>query len=280
MYSRALFVAALACVAFPVSAQRYRWGNNAPGAETCRDIWHRYGRFGESDPDAVYCEVRTIGTLGSRGPVRAQGGQNGGVQVVGESRTDVLVQLVVQAQARSVDEARALAKDVSVDLSARTLEADHIGQFGRGRRVSAVLLLTTPRSTDLNVSVHNGPLTVRRVAGSMDLSALNGPISMVDVGGDVRARTQNGPLSITLSGTRWEGTGLDAQAQNGPLSLAIPRTYNAELETGTTNGPMDTEYPITVNRFDGHRIRTTLGTGGPRIRATTENGPLSLNVAR
>ena len=273
---------ALATVTTSAHAQKHRsssWLENADGAETCRDIWDKYGSYGNSDADAVYCEIRNVGSLNQKS-LRAEAGENGGVMVRGEARSDVMVQLVIQAQARTVDDARRLAKDVSIDLSARTLHPENVGSFGRGRRVAAVVVLTTPRNIDLSLSARNGPLSVARVNGALDLETVNGPLDLSDIGGDVHARTTNGPLSIHLTGTRWDGAGLDASAQNGPLSLAIPRNYSAELETGTSNGPMDTDYPITVTRFDGKRIRTTLGSGGPRIRATTENGPMSLHMSR
>jgi hypothetical protein len=59
--------------------------------------------------------------------------------------------------------------------------------------------------------------------------------------------------------------------------LTVPEHYSARLETGTVNGPIDVDIPITITgRFTGKRITTTLGNGGPPIRAVTTNGPLSV----
>ncbi|MFN2570147.1 MAG: DUF4097 family beta strand repeat-containing protein, partial [Gemmatimonadales bacterium] len=123
---------------------------------------------------------------------------------------------------------------------------------------------------------------VDAVAGSMDLTTQNGPLSLSGVGGDVHARAQNGPLTIDLTGTRWEGTGLDAETQNGPADLRIPETYNAKIEFGTINGPMDVDFPITVtlNGRIRDRISTTLGSGGPPIRVVTTNGPMMVRRNR
>jgi len=114
----------------------------------------------------------------------------------------------------------------------------------------------------------------------MQLDVQNGPLSLQHVGGDVRARAQNGPLHVELAGTRWEGAGLDASTQNGPLVIEIPEDYNAELETGTVNGPMEIGFPVTVQgRIGGggnRRLTTRLGQGGPPIRAVTTNGPAVL----
>ncbi|HMG17788.1 MAG TPA: hypothetical protein VK573_03605, partial [Gemmatimonadales bacterium] len=108
------------------------------------------------------------------------------------------------------------------------------------------------------------------------------PLSLSGVGGEVRARAQNGPLTIELMGARWEGTGLDAETQNGPADLRIPENYNAKVEFGTVNGPMDVGFPMTVT-LSGRirdRINTTLGSGGAPIRVVTTNGPMTVRRQR
>jgi DUF4097 and DUF4098 domain-containing protein YvlB len=129
----------------------------------------------------------------------------------------------------------------------------------------------------VRAETQNGPIGLTEVEGNIDVRAVNGPISLRELGGDVRARAQNGPISVRLGGTRWRGTGLDAETQNGPMVLYVPEGYNAQLETGTTNGPMSIGFPIMVmGRGLEKRITTTLGDGGPPIRARTQNGPLTI----
>src|SRR5690606_23477122 len=92
-----------------------------------------------------------------------------------------------------------------------------------------------------------------------------------------RARTQNGPLTVRLTGSTWSGAGLDAEASNGPVTLYVPDGYSANLETGTINGPLSSDVPLTITRL-GRRshIDTVLGSGGPRVRVVTTNGPVSI----
>jgi hypothetical protein len=51
------------------------------------------------------------------------------------------------------------------------------------------------------------------------------------------------------------------------------------LQTGTVNGPFTTEVPLMVTSLGrrSQRIDTTLGRGGPTIRAVTTNGPVSIS---
>jgi DUF4097 and DUF4098 domain-containing protein YvlB len=75
-----------------------------------------------------------------------------------------------------------------------------------------------------------------------------------------------------LSGTTWQGEGLDLQTTNGGATVNVPRGYNAQLETGTTNGGMEVDFPITVRGRLTRRISTQLGSGGPTVRVVTTNG--------
>ena len=58
--------------------------------------------------------------------------------------------------------------------------------------------------------------------------------------------------------------------------MTVPESYSAELETGTTNGRVNIDFPVTVQgRFD-RRLNTTLGSGGAKVRAITTNGGVTI----
>ena len=130
----------------------------------------------------------------------------------------------------------------------------------------------------LEVSTVNGAISLEGVTGPVVLNTVNGGIRLTEVAGDVHAETTNGGVSATLSGTTWQGAGLDLRTTNGGVTLEIPRGYNARLETGTTNGGFSTDFPITIQGSLGRRITTTLGKGGPMIRATTVNGGVRIRA--
>src|SRR5262249_1124750 len=131
-----------------------------------------------------------------------------------------------------------------------------------------------PRQTDLHVSTHNGGISVEDMDARLDLGAMNGGIALRSVSGDVKGETTNGPLNVDLDGDRWQGAGLDLPPTNAPVNIGIPRGYSAKLETGTVNGGMRVDFPITLQGTIGRRITTQLGNGGPPIRAVTTNGPV------
>lgn len=206
---------------------------------------------------------------------------NGGVEVVGWDKDSISVATLVQASAATVEDAQALAREVRTEISAGTIRVTGPSS-GHRQSWSGQLILRVPRKTDISAESTNGPISVEGVTGTIDLRAQNGPVSLSDVAGDVRARVQNGPLSVTLTGSKWDGRGLDAESINGPVDLALPENYNAELETGTVNGPYDLAMPLTVT-LKGNirdRIHSTLGKGGAPVRVVTTNGPLTIRRAR
>jgi DUF4097 and DUF4098 domain-containing protein YvlB len=71
---------------------------------------------------------------------------------------------------------------------------------------------------------------------------------------------------------RWDGSGLDVQTTNGGVVLDLPRSYNAHLETGTVNGSVDLQIPLTVQGRLNRRVEADLGSGGAPIRVVTTNG--------
>ncbi|HTI04683.1 MAG TPA: DUF4097 family beta strand repeat-containing protein [Gemmatimonadales bacterium] len=249
-------------------------------AQDSDDEWlancHRHD-WGDWDSRARHCEIRETGMKPGRGPLSVEPGMNGGVEIQGWDTDSIAVTARIQVNAHSSEDAEAIARDIKIEASGSTIRAiGGSGALGRHQHWSVEFIVMVPRHTDLTLSTENGPLSVEDVSGQMDLQTLNGPLSLSGVGGNVHASAQNGPLTVRLQGSRWEGTGLDAETQNGPADLRIPDDYNAKIEFGTVNGPMDVGFPMTVT-ISGRvkdRISTTLGSGGPPIRVVTTNGPM------
>jgi hypothetical protein len=263
---------AVAALTFPIAAVRAQ-DTDDEWLDDCRhDSWR--------DSRVKHCEIRETGL---KGPVRGGAltvdpGMNGGVDIIGWDRDSVAVTARIQVNARTADDAEAIARDIRIEAAGRTVRAVGPSPTGRRQSWSVSFIVYVPRRTDLSLATENGPLSVHEVSGQMDLSTHNGPLSLVGVGGNVRARAQNGPLLVKLAGARWDGAGLDAETMNGPAVLKIPEGYNAKLDFGTVNGPMDVGFPlmVTINGRVTDRISTTLGTGGPPVRVVTTNGPMSV----
>lgn len=271
---RTRLVAVVALLLFPaLPSLLHAQDSDDEWLANCRRDW------GDWDQHARHCEIRETGMKPARGPLSVEPGMNGGVEIMGWDTDSIAITARIQVNAHSAEDADAIARDIKIDASGATIRATGgSGLTGRHQNWSVVFIVMVPRHTDLTLSTVNGPLMVRNVSGQMNLATENGPLSLSGVGGDVHASAQNGPLSVRLQGSRWDGAGLDAETQNGPADLRIPDDYNAKIEFGTVNGPMDVGFPMTVT-ISGRvkdRISTTLGNGGPPIRVVTTNGPMTV----
>jgi len=232
----------------------------------------RCERWNQGNDREQVCEER-VARIAAPRLLSVDGRENGGVEVRAWDGGGVEIRQRIQAWAPSRGEAQQVARQVRVHTDGGTIYADGPRSERRsGYAVSYVILV--PRRTDLRVETHNGPVAINGVTGRMQLSAVNGPLALKDLGGDVHARAQNGPLTVRLAGSRWSGQGLDAETTNGPVTLSVPSGYAATLTTGTVNGPMNVDFPVTVQGRFPRQFTTELSGGGAPIRVVTTNGPV------
>ncbi len=217
-----------------------------------------------------FCEVREM-TLSADDVLRVDGGQNGGVKVIGWEENEVLVRARVWAKARSDGDAEALADAVEVTDAGGRIRAEG-PRTGRRESWGVSFEIYTPHDSDLELEANNGGISISDVRGQIEFRTQNGGVHLEGVGGDVRGRTQNGGLKVELEGDSWDGAALDVETQNGGVTIDVPQGYSAEFETGTVNGGIDLAFPITVSGRLRSNIRTTLGDGGPLVRVKTTNG--------
>lgn len=222
-----------------------------------------------------FCEVRE--STMPAGPLNVDAGNNGGISIEGWDRNEIRVRAVVQASAPSASEARALAGQVQVQAGGGRVYATGPDSTRR-EWWSVSYKINVPSKNDLDLRASNGGITILGVSGNMRFDTTNGGVKLQDVGGRVNGATRNGGLNVTLSGNRWEGEGLDVETSNGGVTVTIPDGYNAELETRTVNGGLRIDFPITVQgELTSRRgLSTTLGSGGPLIRARTTNGGVTI----
>ncbi len=241
------------------------------GAGNPNDPWCRDSDGGDR---GRYCEVREQ-TLPARSSLAVDAGRNGGVSVKAWDRNQVLVRAKVQAWARTDEDARDLARDVTVRTDG-TIQADG-PETERRTGWSVSYEISVPRDTDLRLEAHNGGIGIEGVHGSLRFETVNGGVYLTSVAGDVQGETRNGGLHVELGGDRWDGPGLDVQTTNGGVHLQVPDRYSAHLVTGTVNGGLRIDFPIMVQGMIRHRIETDLGKGGATIRLTTRNGGVTIS---
>ena len=242
------------------------------GSLSCRDgDW-----FG--DRLASFCEIREQTIAPTGGQLSIDGRQNGGVSVKGWDQNQVLVRARLQTGAPSNNEAEQLAQQVRIETASGKIFASG-PENRRDSQWSVSYEVFVPRRSDLSIETHNGGISISEVSGRLDFTALNGGVVLRRVGGTVRGSTTNGGLVIDLSGSRWEGETLDVRTTNGGIVMNVPENYSAFIQTGTVNGSLSVDFPVTVQGRITKELAFNVGSGGATVKAMTTNGGVRIRKA-
>jgi hypothetical protein len=235
-----------------------------------------------------------LGGSGARS-LHVDASRNGGVYVIGSDVSTF-----------SVKACKAIAPNGSMSSIRVGLRGDTTYAEGPDDADWVVYyIVTAPRRGDVQLSAHNGPISVRDMTGgsitarvengpialkndggTIDAEATNGPVSFWGDSGTVKLRAQNGPVSVHLAGSYWVTGSLDASTQNGPLSLRLPAGYRSGVVVDSDgHGPVSCSADVCRAAMRAHPSDDSdddwprhlqLGSGPATVHLATVNGPLSI----
>lgn len=217
------------------------------------------------------CEIREQTLALSGSTISIDGRQNGGVTVKGWDTNSILVRARVHVAAPTDGEAVGLAGMIRIETGGAKIYANG-PESRKGYNWDVNYEVFVPRRADVEVETHNGGIVISEVSGRIDFTAMNGGVVLRRIGGTVRGSTTNGGLVIDLAGDHWEGETLDVRTTNGGVVMTVPETYSARLETGTVNGSISVDFPVTVQGRITKELAVNLGSGGATVKAVTTNG--------
>jgi DUF4097 and DUF4098 domain-containing protein YvlB len=209
-------------------------------------------------------------------PLEIDARPNGGIRVRGWDRGDALVRATVVGYADTDAAARRIVSAVMVRTAGGFVHAEG-PERSRDEQWQVGFELDVPHAAMLTLTTTNGWISVDDYRGEAKFHAINGGVTLRNVGGDIRGETTNGGVSVDLAGDYWDGTGLDVQTHNGGIRISMPRDYSAALDVGTAHGRVSIDFPVTVQgAIISRHLETVLGSGGPKLRAITTNGGVSI----
>ena len=235
-----------------------------------------------ADKPPSISELREV-TIPPDGTLTVDGLRNGGIWVKGEERSDILVRACVQSRGKTIESAKRLASGIRINTSG-TIKAENPDVDSDW---SVSFDIRVPRSTNVDLTVENGGISITRVDGLAKFEVTNGGVFLNDVSGSFKGRTLNGGLFVRLSGTGWKGSGLDVISTNGGVNIDMPEKYAAHVEIGTLNGRFDSDFPgLKLAGIDGSEkqqikvVKTDINGGGPTVRLVTSNGGVRIGTAK
>ncbi len=265
-----LFAASL-CLTSAIFAQKEKEKHKDKGPLSCSDNWY-------SDRLVDHCEIKEQTVPARGGPIEVDARKNGGISITGWDRGEILVRARIQAAATSQAEADELAKQITIETAGGRISASGPATQ-RDYQWNVSYEIFVPQRSDLSLQTYNGGISVADVHGRIEFNATNGGVVLKRIGGSVHGGTTNGGLHVELTGDRWDGEELDVKTTNGGIDMAVPENYSAHLETGTVNGNLSIDFPVTVQGRITRELAVNLGSGGPTVRAMTTNGGIRIKRA-
>ncbi len=295
-----LTLAALAFSSAPVRAEHERnhsehtrdhsmTVDGGDGAGSCAALHVRFGSLETARAE----ETISISRAQAKGLVLSSS-RRGGVTVRGGDANAFTVTACKVAGGDEVGEAAALLPKIAVKNTGGRISVEGPDEGAW----AGFLIVTAPRDADFSIEAvngpvsasdlsgtiairtSNGPVSLSGLSGTLNVDADNGPVTLRQASGDVRIRAANGPVSVVLSGSRWEGKGLDAGSKNGPLTLEMPDEYASSVRVETsTHSPLSCRAAACerAHREDGSRSRLIeFGGSDAVVRLSTVNGPVSI----
>lgn len=234
----------------------------------------------------------------SSGSVFVAQTHNGSITIRGGETADCNVTAKITARAGSDEKARKLAEETKVTLepSGNKLTAK-IQQptciMNQSVSVSfdvtlpnqAGLELTTHNGTvsvtnitgQVDATTHNGSVTADSISGTMKLRTHNGQITCKEISGDMKLQTHNGSVEAACSKSASSVCDVSIVTHNGEINFIAPPNLSAAVEVSTHNGSIDSDLPITViGEVSKRQLRGTVGGGQGKLRLETHNGSIKI----
>jgi hypothetical protein len=218
-------------------------------------------------------------------------GVNGAIRATGTTGKDVVVHARKHSRRSDPDEVTIEVIEHSDGITLCVLYPDVRGHHnecaphGRSHMstdnndVSVDFDVEVPAGIRFEGRTVNGDVEAVDLAADAEAHTVNGSVTL-ETRGHAEASTVNGSVRARMGTMGVEGS-LDFKTVNGSITLELPEGAGAEVSASNVNGGIETDFPITVRRvgFVGHRLRGTIGDGGPRLELSTVNGSIRIRKA-
>ena len=228
------------------------------------------------------------------GTLRVAAPRNGGVQVLGTDSREVTVlacKAVAARSERKLDDIKVSLTDGRLAVSGPSSDDWVVYLLVKAPKDAALEVQADNGAIhvedlrgQVDVSTENGPISVKNCAGTLRAKTENGPIAFEGSSGDLRLTTTNGPISVEPSGSRWTSGRLVARTENGPVAIKLSDDFQSSFEVqASMHAPMScsaAQCGKARKTWDDDHRRVQFGGAEPVLKATTENGPISIESSK
>jgi hypothetical protein len=219
--------------------------------------------------------LEVINTNGEIGASRASGdaarveGRRGG----SDADHELFIEVVEYADGATI--CAVYAKDKAPGRCHRGGVSSESGDWWHGRRAKINFDAQVPRGVRLNAMTTNGRVHCLNLDSVVQAATTNGDVE-VSTSEWASARTTNGGVRVSMGNAKWSGQ-LELLTTNGSVDVTLPPSAEFKVNASTTNGGIQTDFPITVQgKFGPKSLSGTVGGGGRELRVATTNGGIEL----
>lgn len=211
---------------------------------------------------------------------------NGRVQIEGWDKEEFYLEAEKQVKADSRKKAEEIMGELEIvidesrdEISVETREPQKSGGFwdwifGENFSASINYDLRVPHNSQLMIDNTNGSIEITGVDGDLQLETTNGKIVAGDIGGSIQGNTTNGSIDCDIARIASDGQ-IQFTTTNGDLTISLPGKSAFDLRARTTNGSINTDFPVNISgKLIGNRVESDVNGGGPLVYLITTNGSI------
>ncbi len=129
-------------------------------------------------------------------------------------------------------------------------------------------------SGDISVSTQGGNLNLKSFDGNVSAETNGGNIKLSGSNGSVFASTNGGNVTLDYTGKNY---GIELVTNAGNVKIDVPSDIDADVDMSTTVGRIITDFGTPTDKHIGSSLKTTLGSGGNKLKCSTNAGTITAN---
>jgi hypothetical protein len=219
--------------------------------------------------------------------------QNGDVQISTWNRNEIEIIAYKKVRASSSEEAEKMMQYLQIKIYEHEdeieIETKHPSRNGRsggffdwlfgrgnGNSYSVEYEIKIPENADLNIQTTNGNINVASITGRLRLETTNGIIRADEITGLLRCHTTNGDIKVAIRKITREDE-MHFKTTNGSIRLYLPEEFAGYVDLNTTNGNIDSDFPISSERYHKRtHVKGRIKSGDTDVYCSTTNGNIRL----
>lgn len=210
---------------------------------------------------------------------------NGAVTI--ESGGEHLKVIAVKSVRRAADADLLKATEIRVTKTGSSIEIETVlpkhGRtfqwflFGRSSSADVAYQVTLPAAVAVEAETVNGRLGASKRTGDLVLSTVNGAVKVDGQDGPLKVNTVNGSVEVTFAGAMRQAS---LETVNGSVTITCAKDSSIRCALQTTNGRIQSEFPITIEgKWGPKEARGSINGGKESLAVETVNGDVRLFVA-